>query len=373
MKAMILAAGGGSRLRPLTERCAKPVLPMANRPLLSYTLQLVAQAGVDEAVLNLHHCPESVVDALGDCCEGVRLHYSRETALRGTAGALLPVAAFFDETFLVVYGDNLLDVDLGSLIAVHRERGAMATLGLYHAPDPTQAGVVGADTGGWVTSYREKPTLEELQSSPYPARLGANAGIYVLEPEILQAIPTGGPADFGHDLFPLLVAERVPVAATYARGYIQDTGTFTGYRRAHSDLILGWLPRGWRPEEDRLWPWSPGVLVHETATVAVDARLGPPCLVGAGARIGPRACLGPNVCVGPRCVIEEEADLVETVIWAGTRIGPRAWSRHSVIAAGCDVGADTRLLDVAIGTGEVVAERERRLAAASLGLLETVP
>src|SRR2546422_35114 len=131
MKAMILAAGSGSRLHPLTEHRAKPVLPLANRPLLSYTLRLLADAGVDEAVLNLHHCPESVVEALGGCHAGVRLHYSRERELRGTAGALCPVAELFEETFLVLYGDNLLDVDLPRLVDFHRTRGALATIGLF--------------------------------------------------------------------------------------------------------------------------------------------------------------------------------------------------------------------------------------------------
>src|SRR5206468_793076 len=116
MKAMILAAGSGSRLQPLTRHRAKPMLPLANRPLLSYTLRLLAEAGVEEAVINLHHCPDSVVDALGPTCEGIRIHYSREAELLGTAGALLPVASLFDEPFLVIYGDNLLDVDLGTLI-----------------------------------------------------------------------------------------------------------------------------------------------------------------------------------------------------------------------------------------------------------------
>jgi NDP-sugar pyrophosphorylase family protein len=360
MKAMILAAGQGNRLMPLTARRAKPTLPLANRPLLAYTLRLLVEAGIGEAVINLHHWPESVADALGDCCEGVALHYSRESTIRGTAGALLPVASFFPEPFLVVYGDNLLDVDLGSLIAFHAERGALATIGLYHAPDPTAVGIVGADEHGWVTSFREKPSIQELQSTPYAARVAANAGIYVLEPDLLRAIPPTGTSDFGRDIFPALLRNRSPIAAAVLRGYVQDTGTLVGYRRAHADLLGGWLPRVWRPEEERLWEWEPGVFVHETARVACDARLEPPCLIGAGAAVAARACLGPNVCLGPRAVVEEAADLVETIVWASARIGARVLSRHAVIGERCVIGADAELLDVALADGTVVPEGGRR-------------
>lgn len=358
---MILAAGSGTRLRPLTERRAKATLPMANRPLLSYTLRLLADAGVDEAVINLHHWPETVVEALGDCCEGVALHYARESALRGTAGALLPVASFFDEPFLVIYGDNLLDVDLGSLIQFHRERDAIATIGLYHAPDPTAVGIVGADESGRILSFREKPTLAELESAPYPARIGANAGIYILEPAVLSAIPAEGAPDFGHDIFPALLVAGAPLAAAPARGYVQDTGTLLGYRRAHADLLQGRLPRVWHPEEERLWEWEPGIFVHETAQVACDARLEAPCLIGPGSHIGARACLGPNVCIGTNAVVEEEADVMETIVWSEARLRARAWARHAVIPERCDVGEDTQLLDVALTEAEAVPNGERRL------------
>jgi NDP-sugar pyrophosphorylase family protein len=367
---MILAAGSGSRLFPLTERRAKATLPMANRPLLSYTLRMLADAGVEEAVVNLHHRPETVVEALGDCCEGVALHYARESSLRGTAGALLPVASFFDEPFLVIYADNLLDVDLGSLIQFHRAQGADVTIGLYHAPDPTAVGMVGTDEHGRVLSFREKPTLAELEATPYPARIGANAGIYILEPSVLRSIPTEGAPDFGHNVFPALLAGGAALSAVSVRGYVQDTGTFVGYRRAHADLLQGGLPRVWHPEEERLWEWEPGIFVHETAQVACDVRLEGPCLIGAGSRIGARSCLGPNVCIGPNAVVEEEADLIETIAWAESHIRARAWTRHAVLAERCDLGENAQLLDVALSEGEVVPASERRLGTSSRGRLE---
>jgi NDP-sugar pyrophosphorylase family protein len=368
MRAMILAAGNGSRLGPLTQRRSKPVLPLANQPLLAYTFRLLANAGVTEAAVNLHHAPETVRESLGTCCEGVAIHYSPEAELRGTAGALLPVAGLFDETFLVVYGDNLLDVDLPSLIDFHRQRGATATIGLCRAPDPTAVGIVGADDAGWVTSFREKPTLEELQSAPYPPRLGANAGIYVLEPEILDSIPPHGAPDFGHDLFPALLRSGARIAAAVARGYVQDTGTLLGYRHAHSDLLLGWMPRIWRPEEEGLWQWEPGIFVHETGRVAATARLQAPCLVGPEAFVGAGACLGPNVCLGPGVVIEPEADLIDTIAWAGAQIGGRASLRHCVITNGCRVGAEAHLLDVALPEGASVAAGARRGPSISAGV-----
>jgi mannose-1-phosphate guanylyltransferase / phosphomannomutase len=360
MKAMILAAGSGTRLRPLTEGLAKPMLPLASRPLLSYTLRLLSCAGVEEAVINLHHRPESVVATLGHLFAGITLQYSHESTLRGTAGALVTVASFFREPFLVIYGDNLLDVDLGSLMAFHRRHNALATLGLFRAPDPTTVGLVRTDIEGSVTAFWEKPTGKTLAAISDDQSPQANTGIYVLDPKILDFIPRDEPSDFGRDIFPRLLRAGAPIAAVPVRGHVQDTGTFAGYRRAHADLLCGLFPRIWFPEEQGLQERQPGIWVHTTAQVEMDVRLASPCLIGERSQVESGARLGPNVTLGSGVVIEPHADLADTVVWSGARIQSRTWCRHSILADQCDVGAETQLLGAVLRSGERLRKGTRR-------------
>ena len=228
MKALILAAGAGTRLRPLTDTCPKPMLPVAGRPLLEWTLRWLRRYGVEEVALNLHHLPEVVRAGLGDGVRfGVRLRYAYEPELLGTAGALRSFPAFFNEPFLVIYGDLLLDLDLDDLVGFHRERRALMTLALKRTDAPQSQGMVEVDAHGRVVRFVEKPAGWDGADT-------ANAGVYVCEPEVAARVPPGF-SDFGHDIIPALLREGAAVYGRPLRGYLLDIGTHEAYERAQSE------------------------------------------------------------------------------------------------------------------------------------------
>lgn len=269
MRAMILAAGEGTRLRPLTRHVPKPMIPIVGVPLLARTLAWLGEQGVTEAAVNLFHRPQSIPEFFGDVWSGIRLRYFFEDALRGTAGGVKAAQSVFaDAPFFVIYGDNLIDADLDRLRALHDSRQAVATLGLFHHPDPTAAGIVGTDGDGRITRFVEKPAPEAVFSDQ------ANAGVYVLDPSIFDFIPEGRPSDFGLDIFPALLAARQPIYGTPLGGYIQDTGTPESYRQANWDTL----------GNERLWT---GTGVQIGKNVVFDGRN----VVGNGARIGDGATL----------------------------------------------------------------------------------
>jgi NDP-sugar pyrophosphorylase family protein len=228
MKGMILAAGEGRRLRPLTENLPKPMLPLAGRPLLEHTITYLRDGGVTDLAINLHHLPQAVIDYFGDGSRwGVRLRYSVEERLLGSAGGVKRLQSFFDETFVVFYGDLLTWTDLRPMIELHQRAGVLATMGLYHVPDPWNRGIVQLDEAQNIVSFVEKPARDQVFSNL------ANAGIYILEPEVLEWIPAEQVYDFGHDVFPNLLAEKIQVVGYVIEDLLLDIGLPEKYAEAN--------------------------------------------------------------------------------------------------------------------------------------------
>ena len=217
---MLLGAGLGTRLRPFTETISKCMIPIAGKPLLEHNIGVLRSYGVTDLVINLHHLPETVMNHFGDGSGfGIRLTYSVEPELLGTAGAVKKVEEFFDGPFFVWYGDNLSTCRLDRLWQVHQSKRGVATIALHYREDPTQSGIVGLDENDRVTRFLEKPRADQVFSH------WVNAGILVLEREVLESIPAESAADFGRDVFPALL-ER-------------DSAIF-GYRMAE-DESLWWI------------------------------------------------------------------------------------------------------------------------------------
>ncbi len=228
MKGMILAAGEGTRLRPLTYTTPKPMLPIAGQPLLERTIAYLKHHGVDELAINLYHLPDKVTSYFGDGSQhGVTLKYSIETELVGSAGGVKRVADFFDDTFVVYYGDILTQANLSEMIAFHKQKNVLATMGLYYVPDPWNRGIVALDEAQIITRFAEKPPKAEAFSNL------ANAGIYVLEPEVLTRIPAETFYDFGHDVFPLMLADGLPIAGYPIEALLIDIGLPEKYEEAN--------------------------------------------------------------------------------------------------------------------------------------------
>jgi NDP-sugar pyrophosphorylase family protein/phosphoheptose isomerase len=269
MKALILAAGEGTRLRPLTLELPKPMLPVVGKPLLEHTIEGLRRQGIVDLAINLNHRPEAIPAHFGDGRSfGVRIAYSRERELLGTAGAAKALDAFLDETFVVVFGDVLTNINYSELIAFHRRKGAVLTLSLYRVDNPTEVGLVEVDRTGRVRRFVEKPTAAEVFTDL------ANSGVLVCEPEVLSHIPAGRPFDFGQDLLPALLrsGESVCALPLSPNEYLIDIGTPDKYLLAQIEWAA--LQDGRRPTPTR-WKVDVhlGQAVAEAAHVLVDDYL----------------------------------------------------------------------------------------------------
>lgn len=337
MKAMILAAGEGTRLRPLTLALPKPMVPIANVPLLVRTIRLLREGGVTEIAVNLFHRPDAIRDALGDGAElGVRLVYSDEATLMGTAGGVKRMEAFLDEPFLVLYGDNLYQADFAPLVAFHRERQADVTIATFTAPNPSACGLVVTEADGRVSRFQEKPPPAEVFTDQ------ANAGVYVVEPHVLGRIASDTVADWGHDVFPRLLAlgANEPGGRVFAApmgGYLQDTGTVASYRQANWDALSG-------------------------ATGA--APLAPNgVLIGDGAQVADNALLTGRVVLGHGGVVETGAQVAETICWDGCSIGAHARVTGALLGRGVFVGDHAVVEDGALLADNAYVAPGARVAA----------
>lgn len=236
MKAMILAAGEGVRLRPLTLKTPKALLPVADRPLILHLLAWFRRHGISDVAINVHHLADAVIDTLRDGADlGMSLTYSHEETLLGTAGGVKRMADFLEGPFVVHYGDVLTDFDLSEMARFHREAGAIATLAVVNMAEPRVAGVVEMDDSGRITAFSEKP--DGRSNSP---RL-ENGGTYLLEKEALQFVPPGEASDFGQDVFPELLRRNLPLYGYLLKedDYLIDIGSLEKYRQAGEDVRAG--------------------------------------------------------------------------------------------------------------------------------------
>lgn len=235
-KAMILAAGKGTRLRYLTVDIPKSLLSVGNTPVIVHQLCWLKRYGVNKVVINLHHKGDRIKDKLGDGVEfGLDIYYSPEEVLLGTAGGVKRMQAFFNETFYVVYGDTISDVNLSSMAEFHRQKQAIVTIVLFKTANTWETGIVEKNEDGRLISFTEKPPNGKERSNL------TNGGIYILEPEVFNYITDDGFCDFGFDVLPRLIEENVPVYGYLLRpeDYLIDIGTIENYRQANEDISAG--------------------------------------------------------------------------------------------------------------------------------------
>ena len=342
-----MAGGEGTRLRPLTCDCPKPMIKLMERPVMQYALALLKQHGIADIAVTLGYLPDAIRDYFGAGDDfGVSLRYTTESAPLCTAGGVRQARAFLDESFVVLSGDGVTDLDLTDAIAFHRRKGALATLVLKRADNPLDYGVVLTDPDGRLRSFHEKPDWSDVVSDT------VNTGIYILEPEVLEYIPPDRPYDFGQELFPALVRQGLPVYGYVMRGYWCDIGDIRAYLQAHADALEG------RIRVEGLFPRQSRVIQLPGASVDRSAVLEGPCLIGADARVLPGAYVGPYSVVGAGCVIGEGASLKRSVLWPGARLMRGAQARGCVLAAGAVLGEDAQAYEESVlGTGSALGER----------------
>lgn len=346
MKAIIMAGGEGSRLRPLTCGRPKPLVPVANRPVMEYALELLKKCGIREIGVTLQYMPEAIQDWFGDGSDfEVQLHYFIEEEPLGTAGSVKNAQGFLDETFVVVSGDALTDLNLLEAVKFHQDHRSLATLVLTTVDNPLEYGVVLTYPDGRIEKFLEKPGWGEVFSDQ------VNTGIYVLEPAVLNYIPAGKMYDFSKDLFPRLLKERQPLYGTVLKGYWCDIGNIQQYQQAHVDVLAGKVAVDLKANYH-----GDGIWLGRGVELSPGVRLRGPVLIGDEARIGAGVSIDAYSVLGNNCIVDAGTSIKKAVIWDNAFLGRRVEVRGAVLCNRVDIRQQAQIFEGAvIGDDTVVA------------------
>ena len=325
-----MAGGEGTRLRPLTSNQPKPMMPIANRPMMEHIVELLKRHGIDEIVVTVAFQANAIRTYFGNGTEfGVRMVYATEESPLGTAGSVRNAMDELDEAFLVISGDVVTDIDLGSLVEFHRKKAAVATIGLKSMPNPLEFGIVIADADGNVERFLEKPTWGQVFSDTI------NTGIYVLDPSVFDFIDAGTPVDFSADVFPRLLERGKTLVGCVVEGYWEDVGTLEAYVKAHQDVLDGQVDISVAGFKVRDGVWlGEGSEIDPAARVSGPAVIGDNCRIEAGARLGEYSVLGSNVRVGADSVVERSVVHDNVYLGQGVRLRGAVVGRKSDLRRG---------------------------------------
>jgi mannose-1-phosphate guanylyltransferase/phosphomannomutase len=340
MKAVVMAGGEGTRLRPLTSNQPKPMVPIVGKPCMEHIIELLKEQGFEEVIVTVAFLPQAIRSYFGNGeALGVDISYSVEEAPLGTAGSVGLAAARLDDTFLVISGDALCDVDLRRLVEFHREKQSSVTIGLKSVENPLEFGIVVTDDEGRIERFLEKPSWGQVFSDTI------NTGIYVLEPEVLRHVPTDRPYDFSKELFPLLLEMGRPMYGFVLDGYWQDIGNLDQFRQANFDAL-----------DERVRLQIPGIRIRGNVWIGegvdlddLDAIEGPAYL-GNYCRIASDAMVGPYSVLGTSVTLRERARTTRSIVDASTSIGRSTSVEGAIVGRSCDLRAHVRVHEgVAIG------------------------
>lgn len=339
MKAIVMAGGEGTRLRPLTCAVPKPMVPLLDKPMLEYAVEHLLRYGITDMAFTLGYKPSVITDYFEDYKpKEAHIEYYIEDTPLGTAGSVKNAAAFVDGVFLVFSGDALTDIDISAAAEFHRQNRAAVTIVLKKMGNPLEYGVVISGKAGGVERFVEKPGWEDVFSDTI------NTGIYIIEPTVLDLIPAGQRFDFAKDLFPLMMQQGLPIYGYVAEGYWCDVGNIEAYIKAHEDLLKGTV------SAKILGKSVGGIYVGEGANISNSALVQSPSFIGAGAQIGDGARIGQFSCIG-----------------AGARVGAYANIKRSILLSGARIGRHTKLSSCVIGTNASLGERCNVYEAAVVG------
>ena len=341
MKAILLAGGKGTRLRPLTLNTPKPIVPIFNRPFLMYQLDQLRQVPeVTEVILSLNYQPRRIEETFGNGdALGIKISYAVEPQPLGTGGAIKFSAQTVQDSVIVLNGDVLQQIDLQAVIARHRAAKAKATIVLTPVDNPSAYGLVETDADGNVQRFLEKPGQDEITVNTI------NAGIYVLEPETLDRIPDDEVYSIERQYFPSLVANGETFVAYVNDGYWIDIGTPEKYRQVHRDIMEGRYPAA--PFLDRA-----GGVVDLGARIEADVSIQGPCFLDEGAVIKAGSRIGPYAVVGRQVQVDEQAQVRDSVIWANSVVGAEAVVAGALVGRNCHIGRNT-----VVGDGRMLGDR----------------
>ncbi len=340
MKAVVMAGGEGTRLRPLTSNQPKPMVPIVGKPCIEHILELLKRHGLNDVIVTVAFLPQAIRTYFGDGeTLGMQIGYSVEESPAGTAGSVRLASDRLDETFVVISGDALCDIDLTALVEFHKQKGAAVTIGLKSVDNPLEFGIVVTDDQGKVERFLEKPSWGQVFSDTI------NTGIYVLDPEVLKHIPADRPFDFSKELFPLLLEMGRPIYGKVCEGYWQDIGNLDQYRQANYDAL-----------DEKVQLNIPGIRLRgnlwigETVDIDDLERVEGPAFIGNYCRISPGATVGAYSVLGPSVTLRERARTARSIVDASTYIGRNALIEGAIIGRSCDIRSHVRVHEgVAIG------------------------
>jgi len=348
VKAVVMAGGEGTRLRPLTSNQPKPMVPIVGKPCMEHILELLREHGFEDVVITVAFLPQAIRSYFGDGTSiGLNLQYSVEESPLGTAGSVRLASDALDETFLVISGDALCDIDLRQIVDFHKEKGAAVTIGLKSVENPLEFGIVVTDEDGKVERFLEKPSWGQVFSDTI------NTGIYVLEPEVLKHIPTDRPYDFSKELFPLLLEMGRPIYGYVCEGYWQDIGNLDQYRQANFDAL-----------DERVRLNVPGLKIRGDVWIGEGVEIDDvegvegPAFIGNYARISPEASVGPYTVLGSATTLRERGRISRSVLDSSCYIGRSAVIEGAIIGRNCDIRAHARIHEgVAIGDQVTIGDQ----------------
>ena len=344
MKAFVLAAGAGTRLRPLTSDIPKPMVPVLGRPALHHTLMNLKRNGFTDICVNLFYKPEAITEYFKNNDLGLNLTFSPEKKLLGTAGAVKKNEKFFDDTFCVMSGDGLSDVNLREILKFHKKNKALATLALKSVDEKFDYGVTVTDKNGKVKTFIEKPFWKDILPS------AVNTGIYFFEPEIFKFIPKNKFYDFGKDLFPFLLKSKERVFGFVFDGYWTDIGNIYEYKKGVYDALCGKL---------KLDAVS-GKYVSKTAQIDKTAKISAPCFIDDGVKIGKNAVIKPYSVLSKNVTVKDNAEISKSIIWENAVIGKNAKADNTVVGYKAEIPDSIILFDSILITSRRRQEDRRR-------------
>jgi mannose-1-phosphate guanylyltransferase len=349
MKAVVLAGGEGTRLKPLTYKRPKPLMPVAGRPCIDYVIRSLVASGFQEIITTTAYLSDTLIKSIGDGLDyNASILYSFEANPAGTAGAVRRVGNFIDDTFVVAMGDLLADVDFRALYDFHKRKGGVVTIALTEVEDPTQYGIVGIDAKGRILKFKEKPTREEAFSKL------ANAGIYVCEPDILDFIPADEKFDFSKDLFPKLLSKGLALYGQKIEGVWMDIGRPHDLWKASMEVVR----REGKPLR-RAGVASEGPIILDPAAVLEEGiALTGPCYIGPAANLR-RGSVVDNACLYEGAHLEAKAVVRKSIVLEGSVVGAGAEIVDSVVSQNCMIGEGARISGSIIGDDMTVRAGSR--------------
>ena len=351
MKAIIMAGGFGTRLRPLTCNIPKPMVPMMNKPMMEHIVDLLKTHGIKDIVTTLFYQPDVITGYFGDGSKfGVHIQYRKSEADYGTAGSVRNAKDFLDERFIVISGDVLTDFDLKAAVKFHESKKAAATILLTHVPNPLQFGVVLTREDGKITRFLEKPSWGEVFSDT------VNTGVYILQPEVLDLIPEREDFDFSKNLFPILLERDMGLYGYVCDGYWRDIGNLNEYQEAHLDVLRGQVKINLQGKA------LGDSFVGENSRIETDHKNLSASLIGSNTRIHPNAVVKNSV-IGNQCEIMSGALVRNSIVWDGTQVGSKTELSSDVIGSKCIIGDEVAILEnVFVGELCIVGKKTKLLS-----------